>query len=395
MTQCYQHAILMRPVGQNELKIQVTFIEFRRVTAGPLEHALRNAVFCVNQENVLMHMANELLSMPVAVSTLALAGAGLGYVCRKIKRAVPTERWAVMGVMGAFVFAAQMINIQLPFMPGTSGHMIGAVLLAVLLGPHAAALVMSSVVIIQCLIFQDGGVLALGCNLINMALAPSYLGYGIYCLFTRDTASHRRHNLAIMAATLVTVEVGAVLIPIQAQLSGVLAVPFSVFLLTMLGVHVLIGIMEGLLTVAVLQYLQQLRPDLSTRPLPGRVRVSKKAALGALAVLALLAATVFSLFASDLPDGLEWSYAHRPDQPEFKPMVHEPHQPIEAFESLHAKLAPLPDYTRRGKPMGQQNSPPPAAASAWTGFAGVTGSLLTMGFVWLCALIVRKKQCPS
>ena len=112
-----------------------------------------------------MHMANELLSIPVAAGTLAIAAASLGFICRKAKQIITSDKLALMGILGAFVFAAQMVNFQLPAMPGTSGHILGAVLLAIILGPHAAAIVIASVVIIQCLIFQDGGLLALGCTL--------------------------------------------------------------------------------------------------------------------------------------------------------------------------------------------------------------------------------------
>lgn len=117
-----------------------------------------------------MHMANELLSVPVAAGTLVIAAGGLGIICKKAKQVVSSDKMALMGIMGAFIFAAQMVNIQLPAMPGTSGHMVGAVLLAIILGPHAGAVVISSVVIVQCLIFQDGGLLALGCNIINMGI---------------------------------------------------------------------------------------------------------------------------------------------------------------------------------------------------------------------------------
>ena len=122
-----------------------------------------------------MHMANELLSVPVAAGTILLASGGIVAVARKAKQTLTNEKLPLMGVLGAFVFAAQMVNF--PILTGTSGHMVGAVLLAILLGPHAAAIVMASIVIVQCLIFQDGGLLALGCNVINMGLVPAYLGY--------------------------------------------------------------------------------------------------------------------------------------------------------------------------------------------------------------------------
>ena len=96
-----------------------------------------------------MHMANELLSVPVAAGTLAIAAAGLSFICRKLRMIITSEKLALMGVLGAFIFAAQMVNIPLPAMPGTSGHIVGAVLLAIILGPHAAAVVISSVVIVS------------------------------------------------------------------------------------------------------------------------------------------------------------------------------------------------------------------------------------------------------
>ena len=216
-----------------------------------------------------MHMANELLSVPVATGTLAIAAAGLGLVCRKARQIISSDKLALMGIMGAFVFAAQMVNFQLPAMPGTSGHMVGAVLLAIVLGPHAGAIVISSVVIVQCLIFQDGGLLALGCNIINMALVPSYLGYFLYRTITTGPSSGLRTYIGAMLACVVAIEVGATLVPIQAVLSAVLAVPFSTFLITMLGVHLLVGLVEGLITVAVLAYLQQVRPDVVMDCLPG------------------------------------------------------------------------------------------------------------------------------
>ncbi|GAG91926.1 unnamed protein product [marine sediment metagenome] len=125
-----------------------------------------------------MHMANELLSVPVAAGTLAIAAAGLGFICRKVRQVIAAEKLALMGILGAFVFAAQMVNFQLPAMPGTSGHMVGAVLLAIILGPHLGAIVISSVVIVQCLIFQYGEFATLKCCAIfhqNLAPALQYL----------------------------------------------------------------------------------------------------------------------------------------------------------------------------------------------------------------------------
>ncbi len=342
-----------------------------------------------------MHMANELLSVPVAGGTLAIAFAGLGFVCRKVSRTVSSDRLALMGVLGAFIFAAQMVNIQLPAMPGTSGHMVGAVLLAIILGPHAGAIVISSVVIIQCLIFQDGGLLALGCNIINMALVPSYLGYFLYKTATAGQCSSLRAYIGAIFACVIAIEAGAFLVPVQAALSGVLVVPFSTFLITMLGVHFLVGIIEGVITVAVVVYLQQVRPDVVLDSLPGKVRLSKKAVITTLAVFAVAIGAGLSLLASDLPDGLEWSYAERPDQPDFEAAVSDESPAAVAVDDFQSKYSLLPDYSLRSSAIGKIGEEEPGISAGWTSFAGVVGSALTMAVIWLVARILRKNQAPQ
>ena len=329
-----------------------------------------------------MHMANELLSVPVAAGTLGIAAAGLGFVCSKAKQMLTSEKLPLMGVLGAFVFAAQMVNFQLPLMPGTSGHMVGAVLLAVILGPYAGTIVISSVVIIQCLIFQDGGLLALGCNIINMGLVPCFLGYYIYRALAANVGRGglRLYIAAVIACT-AAMEAGAGLVVAEAGLSNVLVVPAMTFLVTMLGVHLLVGACEGLITAAVLAYLQQVRPDLVLRPLPGRARLSKKAVLASLAVATVVVGAGLSLLASELPDGLEWSYADRPDQPAFKPVVSNDDPKVAAVDEFQSKYTPLPDYSARGK-----------AAAGWTSFAAVTGSGLTMLVVWLAASLLARRR---
>ena len=339
-----------------------------------------------------MHMANELLSVPVAAGTLAIAGAGLGFVCRKARQVVTSEKLALMGVLGAFVFAGQMVNFQLPAMPGTSGHMVGAVLLAIILGPHAAAIVMSSVVIIQCLIFQDGGLLALGCSLINMVLVPTFLGFFLYKRITAGEPGSGRIYAGAMFACVIAVEAGAVLVPVEAAISGVLVVPFSHFLITMLGVHLLVGIFEGLITLAVLGYIQQVRPDVVLGRLPGKVRLSRKALVATLAVFVVIVGAGFSLIASGLPDGLEWSYAQRPDQPDFKPLVANEDSRVGTVDDFQSKYSPLPDYSIRTAPLGHSSADGAEAAAGWTSFAGVLGSVLTMAVIWLIARVLRKRH---
>jgi len=339
-----------------------------------------------------MHMANELLSIPVATGTLAIAAGSLGFICRKVRRVIAAEKLALMGILGAFVFAAQMVNFQLPAMPGTSGHMVGAVLLAIILGPHLAAIVISSVVIVQCLIFQDGGLLALGCNIINIGLVPSYLGYFLYRTITNGKFSSLKVYIGAMLASVIAMEAGAILVAIQAAMSGVLAVPLSTFLITMIGVHFLVGFVEGLVTVTVLAYLQQLRPDIVADSLPGTVRLSKNAVLATLGILAVLIGAGLSLLASDLPDGLEWSYAERPDEPEFETVVSNPDSRITAVDDFQSKYSLMPDYSARASKLGDVADGQADIGAGWTSFAGVVGSAVTMAVIWLTAWMLRRKQ---
>jgi cobalt/nickel transport system permease protein len=285
-----------------------------------------------------------------------------------------------------------MVNFQLPVMPGTSGHIGGAVLLAIILGPHLGAIAISSVVIVQCLIFQDGGLLALGCNIINIGLVPSYLGYYLYRAITNGRFSSLKAYIGAMLAAVFAMEAGAVLVVIQAALSGVLVVPLSTFLMTMIGVHFLIGFVEGLVTVAVLAYLQQLRPDIVADSLPGKVRLSRKAVLATLAVFVVITSAGLSLLASDLPDGLEWSYSERPDQTDFETVVSNPDSRVTKVDDLQSKYSVLPDYSGRSSKLGETSEQEADLGAGWTSFAGVVGSIVTMIVIWFTAWVLRKRQ---
>ena len=290
----------------------------------------------------------------------------------------------MMGLMGAFVFAGQMVNIPLPFLPGTSGHITGAVLIAILLGPYAAAIVMSSVVIVQCLIFQDGGIMAIGCNLINIAIVPAFVGHWIYTLCMHKQKlkpSGTRTIIAVMLSCQAAVLFASALIPIQAALSGVLMVPFATFLTTMLSVHIVIGLLEGLITIAIFAYLQQVCPELfdqlNLQPAPAK----RKKLYTAIVIAIIITAAGLSLTASSLPDGLQWSYAQRPDQPDFTPITSNTSATVENADQIQEKISLMPHY----------NSDLPAG---WKSFAGVTGSVITMATIWIAACFIRRKGNP-
>ena len=332
-----------------------------------------------------MHMANELLT-PVVAGVLALVAAGLlGMACRQTRRSLDPARVPLMGVLGAFVFAAQMINFTLPFMPGTSGHLGGGVLLAIVLGPHAATLVMASILIIQCLIFQDGGLLALGANILNMGVVPCYVGYALYraVLGHRQGVGAARLYAATFAASVVGVVLGAACVPFETAAAGVITVPLRLFLLTMVGVHLLIGAVEGLITFAVVAYLYRIRPDtLRGAELLAeatRTRVGWPVVAGSLAAVAVVLGGLISHAASAYPDGLEWTYAERPADPHFQPYVDAPDESslTARTEAFQQRAALLPDY-------GGDDT-------LLRTVAGLAGTIVTLAVTYLIARLLRRK----
>ncbi len=337
-----------------------------------------------------MHMANELLSVPVAGLTLAAAAVMVLIASRYARRATTDDRLPLMGVMGAFVFAAQMINFTLPGLPGTSGHLGGGVLLAILLGPAAGIVTMVAILMVQCLLFQDGGLLALGCNVINMGVIPGLLGWGIYRVVLGPVAKATawRQYLAAWLACVVGVTSGAEMVPLEAAASGVLQVPASQFLGVMIGVHLVIGLCEGAITFAVMAYLRRVRPELvglatGDAPVTGHgpgYGVVMVSLLGT----ALLLAGVVSWFASTLPDGLEWSYSkHRYGAVEKAVQNRSP--VVAAVDQWQARWSPMTDYNRRETPLGQlpavEAGKPESAwpnPSGWRSVAGVLGTIITL-----------------
>jgi len=357
-----------------------------------------------------MHMANELLSLPVAVVTVGLAAGAVGLAARRSGKKLRVELVPLMGVMGAFVFAAQMINFTLPFMPGTSGHLGGAVLLAILLGPAPAIVTMTGILIIQCLLFQDGGLLALGCNVINMGVVPAILGWWIF----RQVAGAGRPGksrlyLGAWLACTIGVAGGAALVPIQAGISGVLRIPFVDFLLVMLGVHLLIGMVEGAISFAVLAYLWKVQPALLEGSaiktnIPANARLSSGVVIASMAVTSLLLAGVVSLFASSHPDGLEWScQEHRYCGLAEGQALENPSSAVVALDQFQQRYAPMPDYSRRAAPLGeavndekspQQTQEPESAESidGWVSLAGLAGTAASLGIVYVVGLALKRKE---
>jgi len=190
-------------------------------------------------------------------ATAAISVGGLGVAVKMAGRHLAERQVPMMGMMGAFIFVAQMLNF--PVMGGTSGHLIGAALAAIVLGPWAAIIVMSLVIIAQCLIFQDGGLLALGANILNMGIIAPLAAYLVHRFFTKVVGDRGRLVAGFGAAWFSVVAASAVT-ALELAISG--TVPLGAVLPAMVGVHSLIGIGEGLATVAVLGLVRVARKDL-------------------------------------------------------------------------------------------------------------------------------------
>ena len=249
-----------------------------------------------------MHIPDGFLDHKTIAATAVLAAGAVGAALFRANRSFPTQKVPLMGLSAAFVFAAQMINF--PVAGGTSGHLVGGVLTAVLLGPSAALIVITSVLIVQALLFGDGGITALGANIVNMGLIGGVLGFAIYDLLRR-VAKHStawRLASAAIAAWLVTV-IAAVCCAGELAASGTL--PFNTVVAAMAGWHALIGVGEAVITVMVLGSVLAARPELlhaGEREKPARFYWTS-AAYGLLVALAL--ALFVSPLASRSPDGLE------------------------------------------------------------------------------------------
>lgn len=274
-----------------------------------------------------MHIPDGFLSVPVALLGWALLVAAVALALRQTGRSLGERQVPLMGILAAFVFAAQMINF--PVAGGTSGHLIGGALIAILLGPWAAALVLASVLAVQGLLFQDGGLLAMGFNAFNMGVIAVFVGYAVYNWTRRllgDTPTSRLAGAALGAW--LSVMAAAAATALQLALSGTVA--FEVVVPAMLAVHALIGVGEALITVGALAFIRVTRPDLIGAE-SGRTAAAGSGWVAA-GLLIALAVALASPLADPNPDGLE--------------RVAEDHGFIEAAQD--APYTIIPDYVVPG-----------------------------------------------
>jgi cobalt/nickel transport system permease protein len=243
-----------------------------------------------------LHIPDGFLSLAISVIFWLVTIALLAIATRRTQNELGERQIPLMGIMAAFIFAAQMINF--PVAGGTSGHMLGGALAAIVLGPWAGMLVMASVIGLQALLFQDGGLLVMGANIFNMGLLTALIGYGLY----RSVAGQSRGVRLTVAgvAAWLSVMVGALATALQLWLSG--TSPLAIVMPAMLGVHALIGIGEALITVAALAFIMQTRPNL-LEPTAVKARGGYGWVIAGVAIVLIV--VLLAPLASANPDGLE------------------------------------------------------------------------------------------
>lgn len=350
-----------------------------------------------------MHMADALLAPAVAATMYVASGTTAGISIHKLKKEDDPAKLPTMAVTAALVFAGQMINYTIPG-TGSSGHMCGGMLLSALLGPQAGFLSMVVILTIQCLLFGDGGLMALGANIWNMAFYGCFVGYyliwrpilrsGLFSKLGPKAGQRAKIILASILGCVLTLQLGAFSVVLETSLSGITELPFGAFVALMQPIHLAIGLVEGLVTAAVLLFVFESRPELlrdvdtGDGALPGKR--SLKATIAILAAVVLLVGGGLSLLASSNPDGLEWALFGNAEEGYAENMGLDEEDyglsssAAETAGAIQEKTALLPDYAF-----------PESESPAGTSFSGVVGSAAVAGVALLICLaggFFRKKK---
>ena len=349
-----------------------------------------------------MHMADALLAPGVAATMYAATGIAAGVSIYKLRKEDDPQRLPTMAVTAALVFAGQMINYTIPG-TGSSGHMCGGMLLSALLGPHAGFLSMIVILAIQCLFFADGGLMALGANVWNMAFYGCFVGYyliwrpimhsGWFGRMEEKAAVRAKIIAASVLGAVITLQLGAFSVVLETSLSGITELPFGAFAALMQPIHLAIGLIEGLITAAVLVFVYNSRPELIKEAQTATQSAGRRSLKATLVIIAAVAAIVgggLSHLASSNPDGLEWALFGNEEEGYSANMgLDEENFGIasaasDTAASIQEKTSFLPDYAFAGSenPMG-------------TTVSGLVGAAMVAGVALLICLVgglFRKKQ---
>lgn len=333
-----------------------------------------------------MHMSDALLS-PAVGGTFWAGSIGLiGYCAKKLKNNIDESMIPLMGVLGAFIFTAQMINFTIPA-TGSSGHLGGGMILAALLGPYAALIVIASVLTIQSLFFADGGILALGCNIWNLGVFPCFIAYQlIYRTIVKTGSGPKRIVIASILSAVAGLQLGAFSVVLQTILSGRSELPFVTFLYMMLPVHLAIGLIEGFVTAGVINFVKSARPEILESVTSSRTLLhgtSIKNVVVVFLIVTVLTGGLLSWFASSHPDGLEWSIEKIYGKPE---LPEQEHGISPMLKKIQEKTAFLPDYNFK---QGNEESTKKGSEETWpnigagTSVSGILGSVMVLGMILL------------
>lgn len=302
-----------------------------------------------------MHIPDGFLDTKTVIATGALSAVAVAGALRQAQRSFPSRKIPLMGLTAAFVFAAQMLNF--PVFAGTSGHLVGGLLASVLLGPAGGVLVITSVLVVQALLFADGGILSLGANILNMAVAGSLAGYAIFLLVRRLLPGQRGVIAAAAFAAWCSTVLSAVMCAGELAWSG--TAPWSAAFPAMANVHMVVGLGEGAVTALVVAGLAKVRPELLQDGTPGAAPWTRAAY-----VLSLIVALgIFvSPFASPWPDGL---------------------QSVASRLGFDQKALTLP-----GAPLADYRVPGIGSVAAATVFAGAAGAIVVFLLSYLLARVL-------
>lgn len=328
-----------------------------------------------------MHMADALVSPAVAATMYVCAGAAGAYSIKKVRIEDDAKKIPVMGVMGAFVFATQMMNFTIPG-TGSSGHLCGGMLLSAILGPYAGFLAMIGVLLIQCLLFADGGLLAFGCNVWNMAFYGCFIGsLLLWKPIMKSGASKKKIILASIIGCVLTLQLGAFSVTLETLASDITTLPFTVFVATMQPIHLAIGFVEGLITAAVLCFIYEARPallwgigDAAAIQKEKQSKLTLPKTIGILAALTAIIGGVLSLFASSFPDGLEWSLERITGSAELETAG----TVYDTVAAIQETTALLPDYAFKG-----------SESIVGTSFSGLAGALVVIAVCIGCCHLFK------
>ncbi|MGB8451596.1 MAG: energy-coupling factor ABC transporter permease [Anaerocolumna sp.] len=332
-----------------------------------------------------MHMADALIAPAVAGTMYVASAAAATYSIKKVRLENDIKKIPLMGVMSAFVFATQMINFSIPG-TGSSGHLCGGLLLSILLGPYAGFLSMISVLAIQCLLFADGGLLALGGNIWNMAFYGCFVGFLlIYRPMVKKSMKPGWIVLASVLGSVISLQLGALSVTLETYVSGITALSFGQFLMLMQPIHLAIGTVEGLITAAVVIFVYNTRPELLDNNTV-KNRLGFKQTLIIISAVVVLTGGGLSLVASGNPDGLEWSIQKITGNTEITPQGKYT-DTVKTVEGIQEKTAVLPDYSFADN-----------SSVLGTSFSGIFGSVVVAVICIGCGILFKffkKKDNPQ